>query len=170
MHQRTPQTSNPTLLQRITAIRQDISALAGTPTVLSLAASGLYHPDLTLGDAMSALDELSQAVQNFGTVRQRRMVACDQWHLQTALYDAACDGLREAIQTIHARNIPAMQEALYQLGLTTWRYTRNETLADGGGDYYDFHITLPDHLQSPDAVAALWFGPGNAQHMEGISR
>ena len=67
------QTSSPSLiLERIAALRQNISMIAGSPEVLALAASGTYHPDLRLGDAIQALDELTFGLrQFFGQASQR---------------------------------------------------------------------------------------------------
>ncbi|BAZ19429.1 hypothetical protein NIES4073_02990 (plasmid) [Kalymmatonema gypsitolerans NIES-4073] len=59
------QTSPSDILERIADIRQQINDIAGAPEVLALVVSGEYHPDLRLGDAIQALDELAYALQEF---------------------------------------------------------------------------------------------------------
>lgn len=70
----TPQKPELTL-ERIASIRTQISDLAGRSDVLAMVARGGYHPDLKLGDAIHALDELSAAMQNYD-LEQRLSAAC----------------------------------------------------------------------------------------------
>ncbi|MDZ8260621.1 hypothetical protein [Nostoc sp. ChiQUE01b] len=63
------QTSQPAILKQIADIRQQINLVAGTPEVLALVQSGQFHPDLRLGDAIQALDELTYGLQEFFTNR-----------------------------------------------------------------------------------------------------
>ncbi|AKG24909.1 hypothetical protein [Calothrix sp. 336/3] len=53
------------VLERLNNIRQSINDLAQDPSVLELVCSGTYHPDLRLGDAIEALDELAIALSEF---------------------------------------------------------------------------------------------------------
>jgi hypothetical protein len=53
------------VLERIADIRQSINDLAQDPAVLELVCSGTYHPDLRMGDAIQALDELAFALSEF---------------------------------------------------------------------------------------------------------
>jgi hypothetical protein len=55
----------PPVVERITNIRQSINELAQDPAVLELVCSGTYHPDLRMGDAIEALDELAFALSEF---------------------------------------------------------------------------------------------------------
>lgn len=55
----------PPVLERIANIRQSINDLAQDPAVLEFIRSGCYHPDLRLGDAIQALDELAFALSEF---------------------------------------------------------------------------------------------------------
>jgi hypothetical protein len=59
----------PSVLERIAAIRQSINDIAQDPDVLALACSGTYHPDLRMGDAIQALDELAFALSEFEQVK-----------------------------------------------------------------------------------------------------
>lgn len=61
------QTSQPPILKQIADIRQQINAVAGAPEVLALVQSEKFHPDLRLGDAIQALDELTYGLQEFLT-------------------------------------------------------------------------------------------------------
>jgi hypothetical protein len=61
----TPQPSPANVLGRIADIRQSINDLAQDPTVLELVCSGTYNPDLRMGDAIQALDELAYALSEF---------------------------------------------------------------------------------------------------------
>ncbi|MBD2215212.1 hypothetical protein H6G27_36060 [Nostoc linckia FACHB-104] len=61
----TPQPSPANVLARIADIRQSINDVAQDPAVLELVCSGTYHPDLRMGDAIQALDELAYALSEF---------------------------------------------------------------------------------------------------------
>jgi hypothetical protein len=57
------------VLERIAGIRQSINDLAQDSAVLELVCSGTYHPDLRMGDAIQALDELAFALSEFAQVK-----------------------------------------------------------------------------------------------------
>jgi hypothetical protein len=57
------------VLERIAGIRQSINDLAQDPAVLQLVCSGSYHPDLRMGDAIQALDELAFALSEFAQAK-----------------------------------------------------------------------------------------------------
>jgi hypothetical protein len=65
----TPQSVPAPVLERIAGIRQSINELAQDPAVLELVCSGSYHPDLLMGDAIQALDELAFALSEFAQAR-----------------------------------------------------------------------------------------------------
>lgn len=56
-------------LDMIASIRTQINDLAGRPDVLAMISAGGFHPDLRLGDAIQALDELSAAMQEYESVQ-----------------------------------------------------------------------------------------------------
>lgn len=60
-------TSQSAILEQIADIRQQINAVAGAPEVLALVQSEQFHPDVRLGDAIQALDELTYGLQEFLT-------------------------------------------------------------------------------------------------------
>jgi hypothetical protein len=52
-------------IECIASLRAEVSALAAQPDVLAMISAGAYHPDLRLGDAIQALDELAYALDEF---------------------------------------------------------------------------------------------------------
>lgn len=56
-------------LDRIASIRAEVNALAALPDVLEMICAGGYHPDVRLGDAIQALDELAFALNEFNQNR-----------------------------------------------------------------------------------------------------
>ncbi|MBW4595483.1 MAG: hypothetical protein KME46_21910 [Brasilonema angustatum HA4187-MV1] len=66
------QPSQPAILERIADLRQQLEEIAKAPEVLDLLLSGDYHPDLNLGDAIQALNELDWAIdEHFQTCAQK---------------------------------------------------------------------------------------------------
>lgn len=65
------QTAYKTILERITSIRQEMNSVAGSPEVMALVQSDTWHPDLRIGDAIQALDELAYGLQEFFGGQQR---------------------------------------------------------------------------------------------------
>jgi hypothetical protein len=71
-------TQNPELtLDTIASIRTQISDLASRLDVLAMICAGGFHPDLRLGDAIQALDELSAAMQEYESMRHLSVIAGD---------------------------------------------------------------------------------------------
>lgn len=68
-------TQNPeSALDTIASIRTQISDLASRPDVLNMICAGGFHPDLRLGDAIQALDELSAAMQEYESVQHLSVI------------------------------------------------------------------------------------------------
>jgi hypothetical protein len=53
------------VLEKIANIREQMNQLAADPAVLEMVCAGGYHPDLRMGDAIQALDELAFAMMEF---------------------------------------------------------------------------------------------------------
>lgn len=148
------------ILEQIANIRQQINEIAETPEVLNLVKSDEYFPDLRIGDAIQALDELSYALSQYlDPNRQRqRQVQSDIWCVQQAIYTAVVEGTPYATQTVTALGLPVLLSALKLLALEEWRYVRNEEISGAGyGDYYDVHIPIPPQMASAATVAATRF-------------
>ncbi|MEO0837429.1 MAG: hypothetical protein AAF063_00805 [Cyanobacteria bacterium J06643_5] len=62
-------------LDTIASIRTQISDLASRPDVLAMICAGGFHPDLRLGDAIQALDELSAAMQEYESMQHLSVIA-----------------------------------------------------------------------------------------------
>ena len=62
-------------LDTIASIRTQISDLASRPDVLKMICAGGFHPDLRLGDAIQALDELSAAMQEHESMQHLSVIA-----------------------------------------------------------------------------------------------
>ena len=56
-------------LDTIASIRTQIRDLASRPDVLKMICAGGFHPDLRLGDAIQALDELSAAMKEYESMQ-----------------------------------------------------------------------------------------------------
>ena len=61
-------------LDTIASIRTQINDLAGRPDVLAMICAGGFHPDLRLGDAIQALDELSAAMQEYESMQHPSVI------------------------------------------------------------------------------------------------
>lgn len=155
------QTSTLPILEQIANIRQQINEIAEAPEVLDLVKSDEYFPDLRIGDAIQALDELAYALSQYldpNRQRQQRQVQSDIWCIQQAIYTAVVEGTPYATQTVTALGLPVMLSALKLLALQEWRYVRNEEISGAGyEDYYDVHIPIPSQMASAAQVAATWF-------------
>lgn len=64
-------------LDAIASIRNQINDLASRPDVLAMICAGGFHPDLRLGDAIQALDELSAAMQEYESEKYLSVIAGD---------------------------------------------------------------------------------------------
>ena len=64
-------------LDTIASIRTQISDLASRPDVLARVYAGGFHPDVRLGDAIQALDELSAAMQEYESMQHLSVIAGD---------------------------------------------------------------------------------------------
>lgn len=62
-------------LDTISSIRTQISDLASRSDVLAMICAGGFHPDLRLGDAIQALDELSAAMQEYESMQHLCVIA-----------------------------------------------------------------------------------------------
>jgi hypothetical protein len=154
------QTSTLPVLEKIANIRQQINEIAEAPEVLDLVKSDEYFPDLRIGDAIQALDELSYALSQYLDPNRQlqRQVQSDIWCVQQAIYTAVVEGTPHATQTVTALGLPVILSALKLLALEEWRYVRNEEISKAGyGDYYDVHIPIPPQMASAAKVAATWF-------------